>query len=164
METLVHSHPESYYLTFCHQVEENKDSLFFFLLFLRFFPMSPNWFLNMAAPIVNIPISFFFGSVFIGKSHQVLCQSTSFEDYSEHFSLEFALDSLLQASCRTTSYVSKRESCSPRCRRSMTCSPASGCCSCWESHAWLWCPAPSSTALARLDSNWTRSRQTDRSQ
>ncbi|XP_037343974.2 transmembrane protein 41A-A [Pungitius pungitius] len=48
------------------KVEENQGSLFFFLLFLRFFPMTPNWFLNMSAPIVNIPITFFFGSVFIG--------------------------------------------------------------------------------------------------
>ncbi|CAL8321668.1 unnamed protein product [Merluccius merluccius] len=48
------------------KVEENKDCLFFFLLFLRLFPMTPNWFLNMSAPIVNIPIVFFFCSVFIG--------------------------------------------------------------------------------------------------
>lgn len=75
-------HTQSYCVALCCQVEENKDSLFFFLLFLRFFPMSPNWFLNMAAPIVNIPITFFFGSVFIGKSRQVLCQSTSFKEHS----------------------------------------------------------------------------------
>lgn len=59
------------------KVEENKDSLFFFLLFLRFFPMSPNWFLNMAAPIVNIPITFFFGSVFIGLlPYNFICVQT----------------------------------------------------------------------------------------
>lgn len=55
------------------QVEENQDCLFFFLLFLRFFPMTPNWFLNMSAPIVNIPITFFFCSVFIGKHTQIFC-------------------------------------------------------------------------------------------
>ncbi|CAB1346844.1 unnamed protein product, partial [Coregonus sp. 'balchen'] len=48
------------------KVEENQSCLFFFLLFLRFFPMTPNWFLNMSAPIVNIPVTFFFFSVFIG--------------------------------------------------------------------------------------------------
>ena len=48
-------------------MEENKDCLFFFLLFLRFFPMTPNWFLNMCAPIVNIPVVYFFCSVFIGE-------------------------------------------------------------------------------------------------
>lgn len=76
---------------FCRQVEENKDSLFFFLLFLRFFPMSPNWFLNMAAPIVNIPITFFFSSVFIGKSRQVLRQTLSTEHFfhSPSFSVLF---------------------------------------------------------------------------
>lgn len=46
--------------------EENKSSLFFFLLFLRFFPMTPNWFLNITCPILNIPIPIFFSSVFIG--------------------------------------------------------------------------------------------------
>lgn len=48
------------------KVEENRESLFFFLLFLRFFPMSPNWFLNITAPIINIPIKHFFCSVLIG--------------------------------------------------------------------------------------------------
>ncbi|XP_076089544.1 transmembrane protein 41A-A-like [Mytilus galloprovincialis] len=48
------------------KVEVNKDSLLFFLLFLRFFPMTPNWFLNMASPIVNVPIHLFFLSVLIG--------------------------------------------------------------------------------------------------
>ena len=43
------------------------DSLFFFLLFLRLFPMSPNWFLNMASPILNVPVHLFFPSVLIGK-------------------------------------------------------------------------------------------------
>ncbi|KAM6978506.1 transmembrane protein 41A-A [Tautogolabrus adspersus] len=59
------------------KVEENKDCLFFFLLFLRFFPMSPNWFLNMCAPIVNIPITFFFCSVFIGLlPYNFICVQT----------------------------------------------------------------------------------------
>lgn len=49
------------------QVEENRNSLFFFLLFLRLFPMTPNWFLNLSAPILNIPIVQFFFSVLIGK-------------------------------------------------------------------------------------------------
>ncbi|KAM4607406.1 transmembrane protein 41A-B-like [Polymixia lowei] len=48
------------------KVEENRSSLFFFLLFLRFFPMTPNWFLNVTSPILNIPLSIFFFSVFIG--------------------------------------------------------------------------------------------------
>ncbi|XP_007642945.1 transmembrane protein 41A isoform X1 [Cricetulus griseus] len=47
------------------KVEENRSSLFFFLLFLRLFPMTPNWFLNLSAPILNIPIVQFFFSVLI---------------------------------------------------------------------------------------------------
>jgi len=50
------------------QVEENRSCLFFFLLFLRLFPMTPNWFLNLSAPILNIPVSQFFFSVLIGKA------------------------------------------------------------------------------------------------
>ncbi|XP_028279969.1 transmembrane protein 41A-B-like [Parambassis ranga] len=46
--------------------EENRSSLFFFLLFLRFFPMTPNWFLNITCPVLNIPMPIFFFSVFIG--------------------------------------------------------------------------------------------------
>ena len=41
--------------------------MMFFLLSLRLFPVTPNWFLNMASPIVGIPIMPFFISVFIGK-------------------------------------------------------------------------------------------------
>lgn len=71
------------------KVEENYDSLFFFLLFLRFFPMSPNWFLNLASPILNIPVYMFFFSVFIGlmpynficvQTGSMLSQITSMED------------------------------------------------------------------------------------
>lgn len=59
------------------KVEDNKSCLFFFLLFLRFFPMTPNWFLNMAAPIVNIPITYFFLSVFIGLlPYNFICVQT----------------------------------------------------------------------------------------
>ncbi|KAF5909266.1 transmembrane protein 41A, partial [Clarias magur] len=47
------------------KVEENRSSLFFFLLFLRFFPMTPNWFLNVTSPILNIPIPMFFFSALI---------------------------------------------------------------------------------------------------
>ncbi|XP_057192459.1 transmembrane protein 41A-A isoform X2 [Triplophysa rosa] len=58
-------------------VEENQSSFFFFLLFLRFFPMSPNWFLNMASPILNIPVTLFFMAVFIGlMPYNFICVQT----------------------------------------------------------------------------------------
>ncbi|XP_068945464.1 transmembrane protein 41A isoform X2 [Petaurus breviceps papuanus] len=50
------------------KVEDNRNSLFFFLLFLRLFPMTPNWFLNFSSPILNIPIVQFFFSVLIVKA------------------------------------------------------------------------------------------------
>ncbi|KAM4731704.1 transmembrane protein 41A-A [Anableps anableps] len=80
------------------KVEDNRDCLFFFLLFLRFFPMTPNWFLNMSAPIVNIPITFFFGSVFIGLlPYNFICVQTGVM-LSEVSSLDdlFSWERLLQ--------------------------------------------------------------------
>ncbi|XP_076847911.1 transmembrane protein 41A-B [Brachyhypopomus gauderio] len=71
------------------KVEENKSSLFFFLLFLRFFPMTPNWFLNITCPILNIPVPMFFFSVLIGlipynficvRTGAVLSEVTSMDD------------------------------------------------------------------------------------
>ncbi|XP_053513842.1 transmembrane protein 41A isoform X1 [Artibeus jamaicensis] len=59
------------------KVEENRNSLFFFLLFLRLFPMTPNWFLNLSAPILNIPIAQFFFSVLIGLiPYNFICVQT----------------------------------------------------------------------------------------
>ncbi|KAK3786591.1 hypothetical protein RRG08_021035 [Elysia crispata] len=74
---------------FQQKIEENRDSLFFFLLFLRLFPMSPNWLMNMIAPIVGVPIHLFFLSVFIGlmpytfvcaQTGSVLSQVSSIDD------------------------------------------------------------------------------------
>ncbi|KAF1375458.1 hypothetical protein PFLUV_G00220400 [Perca fluviatilis] len=62
---VVHFFPEKVALL-QRKVEENRSSLFFFLLFLRFFPMTPNWFLNITCPVLNIPMPIFFFSVFIG--------------------------------------------------------------------------------------------------
>ncbi|NXY52108.1 TM41A protein, partial [Ceuthmochares aereus] len=59
------------------KVEENRSCLFFFLLFLRLFPMTPNWFLNISAPILNIPLSQFFFSVLIGLTpYNFICVQT----------------------------------------------------------------------------------------
>ncbi|XP_036623028.1 transmembrane protein 41A [Trichosurus vulpecula] len=59
------------------KVEDNRRSLFFFLLFLRLFPMTPNWFLNLSSPILNIPIVQFFFSVLIGLiPYNFICVQT----------------------------------------------------------------------------------------
>ncbi|XP_063264693.1 transmembrane protein 41A isoform X2 [Prinia subflava] len=69
-QLIVHFFPEKVALL-QGKVEENRSCLFFFLLFLRLFPMTPNWFLNLSAPILNIPISQFFLSVLIDRGHPV---------------------------------------------------------------------------------------------
>ncbi|XP_068101172.1 transmembrane protein 41A isoform X2 [Hyperolius riggenbachi] len=59
------------------KVEENRSGLFFFLLFLRLFPMTPNWFLNLSSPILNIPVGQFFISVLIGLlPYNFICVQT----------------------------------------------------------------------------------------
>lgn len=59
------------------KVTDNMGSLFFFLLFLRLFPMSPNWFLNMASPILDVPVHLFFMSVLIGlMPYNFICVQT----------------------------------------------------------------------------------------
>lgn len=50
---------------FKKSIENNKDNLFFYLLFLRITPLIPNWLLNLSTPIVGVPfLHFFFATVF----------------------------------------------------------------------------------------------------
>ncbi|XP_075036185.1 transmembrane protein 41A [Mixophyes fleayi] len=59
------------------KIEENRSGMFFFLLFLRLFPMTPNWFLNLSSPILNIPVGQFFFSVLIGLlPYNFICVQT----------------------------------------------------------------------------------------
>lgn len=59
------------------KVKDNEDRLLFFLLSARFFPMSPNWFLNMASPIIGVPILLFSLSVFVGlMPYNFVCVQT----------------------------------------------------------------------------------------
>jgi uncharacterized membrane protein YdjX (TVP38/TMEM64 family) len=36
------------------------------MLFLRFTPLCPNWFVNLTAPIANIPVHIFFAGTLFG--------------------------------------------------------------------------------------------------
>ncbi|XP_053207511.1 transmembrane protein 41A-like [Panonychus citri] len=59
------------------KVDENRSTLIYYLLFLRLFPMTPNWFLNIASPIIGIPLHLFFISVFIGlMPYNFICVQT----------------------------------------------------------------------------------------
>ncbi|XP_075215512.1 transmembrane protein 41A-like [Lycorma delicatula] len=56
------------------KVQENSDQLVYFLLFLRLFPMTPNWLINLLSPIIGVPLHLFFFTVFIGlMPYNFLC-------------------------------------------------------------------------------------------
>ena len=74
------------------QVADNSDGLFFYLLFLRLIPMSPNWFLNIGSAIVGIPVPLFFFSVLFGKSSSSLSTvNIIFFYFSTFFNVMFAI-------------------------------------------------------------------------
>ncbi|CAG9317706.1 unnamed protein product [Blepharisma stoltei] len=47
-------------------ISEQKSGLFFYLLFLRIVPLVPNWILNLASPIVGIPLKTFILATLFG--------------------------------------------------------------------------------------------------
>jgi uncharacterized membrane protein YdjX (TVP38/TMEM64 family) len=49
------------------QADSNREHLFFFMLFLRFTPLVPNAFVNMASSIVGIPFHIFFLGTLVGE-------------------------------------------------------------------------------------------------
>ncbi|VDN52080.1 unnamed protein product [Dracunculus medinensis] len=48
------------------KIDSNSNYLLPFLLFVRMFPISPSWMFNIVAPFLNIPVSIFLFSAFIG--------------------------------------------------------------------------------------------------
>ncbi|OQV20291.1 Transmembrane protein 41A-A [Hypsibius exemplaris] len=74
---------------FRNKVHANSHNLTYYLLFLRLFPASPNWFLNIASSHIGIPIHTFFFTVLIGlmpynfvcvHGGSILRELTSFND------------------------------------------------------------------------------------
>ncbi len=53
-------------LQFKHSIEQNKDNLFFYMLFLRITPLLPNWLLNLSSPVVGVPYFYFISATFFG--------------------------------------------------------------------------------------------------
>jgi uncharacterized membrane protein YdjX (TVP38/TMEM64 family) len=47
-------------------MDENKDNLIYYMIFLRLFPGSPNWVMNISFPHLNVSVLSFAFSVFIG--------------------------------------------------------------------------------------------------
>jgi uncharacterized membrane protein YdjX (TVP38/TMEM64 family) len=48
------------------ETEREKGNLFFYLIFLRLFPFTPNWALNLASPVLGVPMHIFSITVLIG--------------------------------------------------------------------------------------------------
>jgi len=73
---LFHYFPEKFH-DLEKKVHENQDGMFFFLVCLRLFPMSPNWFLNISSPVIGIPVVYFWPSVLIGlMPYNFICCQT----------------------------------------------------------------------------------------
>ena len=73
--------------------------MFFYLLCVRLFPMTPNWLLNISFHILNVPISLFFPSVIFGKCffffHLDISPISCFCSFAIQFSIFFSKDSIL---------------------------------------------------------------------
>ncbi|RZF41576.1 hypothetical protein LSTR_LSTR000290 [Laodelphax striatellus] len=86
------------------KVDENPNNLIYFLLFLRLFPMTPNWLINVLCPIVDVPLHLFFISVFFGlMPYNYLCVQAggmlaSLSSLDEVFSLRTLLQLAAMAS------------------------------------------------------------------
>ena len=64
---LLKKHFESKVEMFSKVIHSQSDHhLYVYLIGLRVFPFTPNWFLNYASPVVNIDIKTFFFTTFIG--------------------------------------------------------------------------------------------------
>ncbi|EFA02435.2 Transmembrane protein 41 homolog-like Protein [Tribolium castaneum] len=49
-----------------HQVNKHRDNLFNYVLFLRITPFLPNWFINLTAPVIGVPLVPFALGTFFG--------------------------------------------------------------------------------------------------
>lgn len=56
------------FVKFNNMVNSHKDSLFWYMLFLRLTPLIPNWFVNLGSPLVGMPYLYFAVGSLIGKS------------------------------------------------------------------------------------------------
>jgi len=49
------------------QVEKNRSDLFYYMIFLRIVPVVPQWLVNIASPLINVPLYTFMPAIFFGK-------------------------------------------------------------------------------------------------
>ncbi|KAI6183618.1 hypothetical protein M3Y97_00507800 [Aphelenchoides bicaudatus] len=48
------------------EIQQQRDNLFYYIVFLRVTPILPNWFINIASPVIDVPILPFFLGTFAG--------------------------------------------------------------------------------------------------
>ncbi|XP_064480091.1 transmembrane protein 41B-like [Ornithodoros turicata] len=53
-------------LQWSEQVGQHRDHLLNYMIFLRITPFLPNWFINITAPVIDVPITPFFVGTFLG--------------------------------------------------------------------------------------------------
>ncbi|RHY28912.1 hypothetical protein DYB32_005602 [Aphanomyces invadans] len=58
--------------SFKTKIAANRSNLFYYMLFLRLTPLLPNWFVNVASPLVGVPFGVFVGATFIGAFQRLL--------------------------------------------------------------------------------------------
>lgn len=54
------------------QVDKHKDELLMYMLFLRMTPFLPNWFINLVAPVIGVPLFPFAIGTFFGKNFRTI--------------------------------------------------------------------------------------------
>lgn len=53
------------------QVKKHKDDMLSYMLFLRMTPLLPNWFINLVAPVIGVPLFPFAFGTFLGWVHRL---------------------------------------------------------------------------------------------
>ncbi|XP_048088146.1 transmembrane protein 41B [Alosa alosa] len=48
------------------QVDNHREHLINYIIFLRITPFLPNWFINITSPVINVPLGVFFLGTFLG--------------------------------------------------------------------------------------------------
>lgn len=79
------------------EIEKHSDNLLHYVVFLRVTPLLPNWFINIASPVLGVPFSAFFWGTFVGvapPSFLFLQAGTTLEQLT-HEDVKWSYHSLL---------------------------------------------------------------------
>lgn len=74
------------------QVDKHRNELLSYILFLRMTPFLPNWFINLVAPVIGVPLYPFALGTFLGKRKKTIFSNENLDFYSNFvcFSFQFA--------------------------------------------------------------------------